>query len=182
MKYPLASFIAASLFYSVVIFALTFSFLKTNEAPLVSLTIDAQMIGEVNQHQISKVKEKQAQNLEKISQDKKYQKSIEEKIEPSEENPAREEEEEFKNISQKIAPIYQPLPEIPDELRYEAFNSKVSARFFVLKNGAVANVELIKPSNNPKLNHLLLKSLREWKFPANSSGFIQEVNVTFKVE
>ncbi len=182
MKYPLASFICASLFYLVVVFFITFSFFKTNEAPLVSLTIDANMIGEVNAHQISKVKEQKTQDLEKISQEKRYQKSSEEKIEPSDENPALEEKEEFKNISQRIAPIYQPLPEIPDELRFEAFNSKAVARFFVMKNGKVANVELIKPCSDPRLNHLLLKSLREWKFPANSSGFIQEVNVTFKVE
>jgi hypothetical protein len=182
MKYPCVSFICGILLYLILVFLISFSFFQKNEAPLVSLTIDANMIGEINAHQISKAKEQKSQNLEKISQEKKYQKSLEEKIEPSDENPALEEKEEFKNISQKIAPIYQPLPKIPDELRHEAFNSRAVARFFVLKNGVVKTVELIRPSASPKLNYLLLKSLHEWKFPANSSGFIQEINVTFRVE
>jgi len=182
MRYPFLSFALGFLLYFLLLALFAFSFSKENQAPEISLEIDANMIGEINSHESSKTSQQQSQNLEKISEDRNYEKSSDEKLEPKEENPVKEEAETFHKISQKVVPIYQPLPQIPDELRLEAFNSKAVARFFVAANGEVKNVELVKACSDPRLNHLLLKSLRQWKFPPNSTGFIQEINVTFKVE
>lgn len=49
------------------------------------------------------------------------------------------------------------------------------------------SVELIKSCNNPRLNQLLLRNLRKWKFaPANIAGVTtastQDIKVNFKVE
>jgi periplasmic protein TonB len=60
-------------------------------------------------------------------------------------------------------PILQPLPVIPDELRQDAMNETATARFHVAADGS-ATVELIKPTQNPRLNRLLLDSLKHWKF------------------
>jgi len=82
--------------------------------------------------------------------------------------------------------VARPLPEIPEELRQEAFVSKAIARFYIADDGEV-RVELIQPCNNPRLNQLLLKSLRKWKFsPAHKMGIatasVQDVQINFKVE
>ncbi len=181
MKYPFINFAFAIITYLFLLLFFALSFLQRNEAPQVSLTIDANLIGEGNVHAKAKVKQRKVVDLQQVKDERKTEKSAQEKLEPQQEKEAQEEEEEFHEISQKIAPIYQPLPEIPDDLRYEAFNTKAVARFFVLKNGEVFEVKLAKPSASPKLNHLLLKSLRKWKFPKNEKGFVQEITVTFKV-
>ena len=86
--------------------------------------------------------------------------------------------------SGKLSPIFHPLPQIPDELRLEAFNSKALARFYISAAGEVVKVELLKPCANPRLNSLLLKSLKKWKFPASNNGkdLQQDIEVEFKVE
>ncbi len=84
--------------------------------------------------------------------------------------------------SKNIIPLYQPLPAIPDELRQEAFNSYAIARFNIAPDGSIAFVELIKPCNNPKLNQLLLKSLKNWKFPAKNEASNQDIRVNFEVK
>jgi len=84
--------------------------------------------------------------------------------------------------SEQIDPILHPLPEIPDDLRDEAFSSRAVARFHIGENGEVAKVDLIQPCSNPRLNVLLLKSLQKWKFPRESSGKTQEISVTFLVK
>ncbi len=67
-------------------------------------------------------------------------------------------------------PSAQPLPTIPDDLRQDAMNEVATARFHVAVDGSVT-VELIKPTQNPRLNRLLLQSLKSWKFiPAMSEG------------
>src|ERR1039457_2582819 len=64
----------------------------------------------------------------------------------------------------------QPLPVIPDDLRQEAMNEVATARFHIAVDGSVT-VELVKPTQNPRLNRLLLESLKAWKFiPAISDG------------
>ena len=68
------------------------------------------------------------------------------------------------------------------DLREDAFSSEATARFHVAPNGSVANVELIKPCQNPRLNNLLLKSLKNWKFESSTAGFTQDIRVTFSVE
>lgn len=59
--------------------------------------------------------------------------------------------------------IIHPAPVIPDELRTEAMAESAVARFRIAADGTVA-VELIKPTQNPRLNRLLLETLKKWKF------------------
>jgi len=85
-------------------------------------------------------------------------------------------------VSQKVEPIYNPLPQIPDDLRQEAFESSAMARFYIASDGTVSKVDLIKPCANPRLNHLLLKSLKNWKFASSSINSTQEIRVNFSVQ
>jgi len=85
-------------------------------------------------------------------------------------------------VSKKVEPIYNPLPQIPDDLRQEAFESSAVARFYIASDGKVLKVDLIKPCANPKLNHLLLKSLKNWKFASSSIDSTQEIQVNFSVQ
>ncbi len=66
--------------------------------------------------------------------------------------------------------IIRPMPQIPDDLREGAFNSAALARFHIAVDGS-ATVELAKPTPNPRLNRILLDSLRKWRFiPAIKNG------------
>ena len=66
--------------------------------------------------------------------------------------------------------ILRPMPQIPDELRDGAFHAAALARFHIAADGSVA-VELAKPTPNPRLNRLLLDSLKKWRFiPAIRDG------------
>jgi len=66
--------------------------------------------------------------------------------------------------------IVRPMPQIPDDLREEAFNSTALARFHIADDGSVT-VELAKPTQNPRLNRILLDSLKKWRFiPAIKNG------------
>ena len=66
--------------------------------------------------------------------------------------------------------LYRPLPVIPDDLRRDAMNEAATARFHISADGSVA-VELVKPTQFPRLNRLLLDTLRTWKFfPAMKDG------------
>lgn len=85
-------------------------------------------------------------------------------------------------IEQILKPTFHPLPQIPDDLRDEAFSSKALARFYISVDGNVLNVELIKPCADPRLNVLLLKTLQKWKFPATNSKTTQDISVTFSVQ
>jgi protein TonB len=60
---------------------------------------------------------------------------------------------------------YQPLPEIPDDYRAEAFAAVALARFAVHPDGS-ADVTLVEATHNPTLNRMLLTSLRQWRFAA----------------
>lgn len=84
--------------------------------------------------------------------------------------------------SKKVALVANPLPQIPQDLRADAFQSESIARFYVDVAGNVEKVELIKPCANPQLNNLLLKSLRQWKFTPSKTASTQDVKVRFKVE
>ncbi|MFC0402316.1 energy transducer TonB [Paraburkholderia rhizosphaerae] len=82
--------------------------------------------------------------------------------------------------------ILQPLPSIPDDLREDAFQAIATARFSVHRDGSV-DVELIKPTHNPRLNQLLLDALKKWRFfPAMKDGepidSTQDVRVHFNVD
>jgi protein TonB len=66
--------------------------------------------------------------------------------------------------------IVQPLPEIPDDLRELAYHAIALARFTIHPDGS-ADVELVQPTQNPRLNQLLLASLHNWRFfPATENG------------
>lgn len=66
--------------------------------------------------------------------------------------------------------VSQPMPVIPDELRDEAMHERATARFHIAADGSVT-VELVQPTQNPRLNRLLLEALRRWKFdPALQDG------------
>ena len=66
--------------------------------------------------------------------------------------------------------IFQPSPQIPDDLRREALDVVAVARFRVEPNGA-ATVELVQPTPNLQLNRALLETLKRWRFfPAMQDG------------
>jgi periplasmic protein TonB len=66
--------------------------------------------------------------------------------------------------------LYQPKPEIPEELRHHRLELVAIARFQVAANGAT-QVELIEPTPEPILNRALLETLKKWRFfPALQSG------------
>lgn len=66
--------------------------------------------------------------------------------------------------------LSQPIPVIPDELRQEYMNVTAVARFQIAEDGT-STVTLIKPTQNPRLNRLLLESLKNWRFaPALKDG------------
>lgn len=66
--------------------------------------------------------------------------------------------------------IYQPLPQIPDDLRDEAISVIAMARFHINPDGT-ASVELIKATQNPRINQLIINTLKTWKFfPALQDG------------
>jgi protein TonB len=81
--------------------------------------------------------------------------------------------------------IAQPLPELPDDLREQAYQTVATARFVIHVDGSV-DVELVKPTPNPRLNQILLEALRKWRFfPALQGGrpveSRQDVRVHFNV-
>ena len=66
--------------------------------------------------------------------------------------------------------LIHPLPAIPDELREEAMNEAATARFQIAVDGSTT-VTLVKPTQNPRLNRLLLETLKNWRFmPAIKDG------------
>lgn len=82
--------------------------------------------------------------------------------------------------------LVQPLPTLPDDLREQAYQAVALARFSIHPDGSV-DVKLIKPTQNPRLNQLLLEALRNWRFfPAMKGGrpieSEQDIRVHFNVE
>ena len=66
--------------------------------------------------------------------------------------------------------IYQPKPVIPEDLRDETIHMVVLARFHISAEGNVT-VELIKPAPDPRINQIVLTTLKTWRyFPAIQSG------------
>jgi protein TonB len=77
------------------------------------------------------------------------------------------------------------MPFLPDDLREDAYQAMAIARFNVHADGTV-DVELSKPTSNPRLNALLLDALRKWRFfPAMQDGRAieshQDVRVHFNI-
>ena len=66
--------------------------------------------------------------------------------------------------------IYAPTPTIPDDLREDVMQTEAIAHFTVSFDGA-SEVTLAKPTSNPRLNQVLLDTLKQWKFfPAMKNG------------
>ena len=66
--------------------------------------------------------------------------------------------------------IYAPTPVIPDDLREDVMQTEAVARFNVTFDG-ISQVTLEKPTSSPRLNQVLLDTLKQWKFfPAVKNG------------
>jgi periplasmic protein TonB len=66
--------------------------------------------------------------------------------------------------------IYAPTPVIPDDLREDVMQTEAVARFNVSFEG-ISEVTLEKPTSSPRLNQVLLDTLKQWKFfPAIKNG------------
>lgn len=81
--------------------------------------------------------------------------------------------------------IYRPMPRVPDDLREEALTAVAVARFRVDADGTAA-VELITPTRNPRLNQVILDTLRTWRFfPALKDGrpvaSMQDIRISVEV-
>ncbi|WP_322016143.1 energy transducer TonB [Paraburkholderia sp. J12] len=81
--------------------------------------------------------------------------------------------------------LAQPMPVLPDDLREQGYQVTAVAHFKVHPDGSF-DVELVKPTQNPRLNQILLETLHHWRFfPAMENGHPveseQEVRVHFTV-
>jgi periplasmic protein TonB len=77
--------------------------------------------------------------------------------------------------------LYQPLPEIPEELRRRAIDLVAVARFRVAANGS-AEVELIEPTSDAALNRALIETLKKWRFfPALEGGKPQASTIEIRI-
>ena len=66
--------------------------------------------------------------------------------------------------------LYQPMPEIPDELRHRDLSVVAMARFRVAADGS-ATVTLVQATADPRLNAALMSALQKWRFfPAMDDG------------
>ena len=66
--------------------------------------------------------------------------------------------------------IYAPEPKIPDDLRENLLQTEAIARFTVSPDGDVT-VALVKATDSPRLNQILLQTLQQWRFfPAMKDG------------
>jgi outer membrane biosynthesis protein TonB len=170
MQKPLTSFVFATLVWLVVLSGFSLSIFKKSPSPKIALEIDAQMIGEVaEEKKPAKKSNIKTPEIDKSSDLKTAKKAL-------------QHDHHFVETAKKLAPIFNPLPQIPDDLREEAFASEAIARFYISNEGAVLKVELIKPCANPKLNFLLLKSLRKWRFANGSTESTQDIRVNFLVK
>ena len=94
----------------------------------------------------------------------------ENKTPPPEPTPEKQEATEAKSDSHGAIIISQTIPKIPDDLRKEVYSSSAVARFHVAADGSTT-VELLTPSQNPRLNRFLLEALKTWRFaPATDNG------------
>jgi TonB family protein len=91
-----------------------------------------------------------------------------------------EDQDNIKSQNHKI--LHRPLPQIPRNMRREAFATKAVAKFYVNQDGSVQKIELLKAASNPRLNFLLMKELKKWQFEAAKEDFEVEVNVGFEVK
>jgi protein TonB len=165
------SFLLALLIHALLFVALFFSFAKKTEIPPVSV------INIINSNQAAHRGKSGGKSGKHY--DLKPQKNQKETLLHFHEKSSQDLHDA---VSKKVEPIYNPLPQIPDDLRQEAFESSAMVRFYIASDGTVSKVDLIKPCANPRLNHLLLKSLKNWKFTSSSIDSTQEIRVNFSVQ
>ncbi len=182
MRFPLASFVLATIIWIFLAAIFFYAAFKKSSIIPASLEVDASIIDEASR-QVGKNSDEKNN-----AQEKQFLAELKE-------NPAIKSNNAQKqnalnqggSKTSKVATIVaRPLPEIPDDLRQEAFSSHAVARFHIAIDGS-ASVELVQPCNNPRLNQLLLQSLRKWKFaPTHTLGVatasVQDVQINFKVE
>lgn len=82
--------------------------------------------------------------------------------------------------------LSQPLPDLPNDLREDNYQTVATARFTIHADGST-DVELLRPTANPRLNQILLQTLKRWRFsPAKENGHAieshQDVRVHFNVD
>ncbi len=66
--------------------------------------------------------------------------------------------------------LYQPKPVLPESLRDSPVHVTVQARFHIQADGS-ARVELTRPAPDPRINQLILNTLKTWRFfPAIEAG------------
>src|SRR5258708_28598064 len=58
--------------------------------------------------------------------------------------------------------LYQPKPEIPEQLRHRSLELAALARFHIAADGS-AQVELVEPTPDPDLNRSLMETLKKWR-------------------
>ncbi len=69
-----------------------------------------------------------------------------------------------------VRALYQPMPDIPEELRHRELAVVAMARFHVAADGS-ATVTLLQATADPRLNAALMFALRKWRFfPAMDNG------------
>jgi periplasmic protein TonB len=81
--------------------------------------------------------------------------------------------------------LSQPMPVLPDDLREQGYQMTAVAHFRIHADGSF-EVDLVKPTQNPRLNQILLETLHRWRFfPAMENGHPvdcdQDVRVHFVV-
>lgn len=176
LSYSLAIFI----FGILLLFDFNYSSKLVTQPPI-SLQIDTQLYDiklSNNQHQ--------HESSKKIANNSKTNKHSKNHVESDEDiNQKQQQIQKIKatnNINTNVKSIYQPLPEIPEDLRLEAMKTIAIARFYIDNNGLITNVELIQPCKSPKLNYLLIKNLKQWKFNASNESSIQDIKISFEVK
>ena len=77
--------------------------------------------------------------------------------------------------------IYAPVPEIPDDLRENSIQTVAIAHFKVTYDGEVT-VSLATRTENPRLNEILLDTLKQWRFfPAMKNGVAIDSEFDLKI-
>lgn len=96
--------------------------------------------------------------------------------------------DDVQNGSQQMGAraLYQPKPVVPDELRDETIHVVVTARLHIGTDGNVT-AELVDPAPDPRVNQLVLNTLKAWRFfPAIQAGkpvaSVQDVKVAIDVD
>jgi len=176
MNNSVLSFTISTFFWLLIVGIISLSAVK-NHSTLnteAEISIDAEMIGEFLESKKQDYSKKRSDSLNKKSSLKtNSQKSI---LDEKSEGQGSK-----KNKSQSPKVLYRPLPQIPSDLRKEAFQTQAIVRFFVAKDGSVDRFEFVRSSSNPRLNFLLIKKLKEWKFEAANESFEKDVVVNFIV-